>query len=141
MGSLMAANFLGLAKSLAALAKVPALISTRVAGDLNARLQAGFSAGTDPYGQAWAPLAPATLAKGRFPPPLTDTGALRGGAKLIPFPSGLRLGSTPGYGQLHMSGTSRMPKRRWFPDAGLPASWREIIQRHFSALVREGLAK
>lgn len=132
----MAANILGLAKSYAQLAKVPAIVSTRVAGELNALLQAGFSAGADPYGGAWAPLAPRTLLR-HGPPPLTASGALRGSAKLTPFPSGLRVAATPYYGDFHMSGTSRMPKRRWFPDAGLPASWRAVIEARYKATVAE----
>lgn len=134
----MARNVLGLAKSYRQLARVPALVGPAAASEINALLAAGFAGGTDPYGQGWAPLSPRTLRK-HGPPPLTDSGALRGSARVLALPSGLKLGGTPGYGDYHMSGTSRMPKRRWFPDAGLPASWREAIQNAFSRLCREAM--
>lgn len=124
----MARNILGLAKSMRQLKRIPSQIVTAVAPRLNALIQQGFSQGTDPYGIAWAPLKPATLAKGRTPPPLTEFGALRGSAVLTPASgAGLILGTPPFYGPIHMAGTDDMAKRRYFPDAGLPSAWRAVI--------------
>lgn len=137
------ANILGLAKSLRALADVPAQIAKTVAGDLNRRIQAGFDAGSDPYGAAWGALKPATIAKGRTPPPLTDSGALRGNTYLEPMAgAGLQLaGGFFSYGVYHMQGTARMVKRRFFPDAGLPASWREDIQAAYTDVLKKAMGK
>jgi hypothetical protein len=134
----MALNYLGLAKTYAQLARVPDDVADDVADAWNARLQAGFDGGTDPYGNAWTALRPATLAKGRFPPPLTEGWALRNSAVLRALAGfGLELDPSPFYGVYHMSGTDYMAKRRYFPDAGLPAVWRQDLQKALSKRVKE----
>lgn len=45
--------------------------------EIRKRIEAQFNEGKNPYGTPWKPLAPATLRKGRHPPPLTDTGKMR----------------------------------------------------------------
>ena len=45
----------------------------RVAEKLQEQLDYQYETGTDPNNEGWAELAPATLARGRKPPPLTDT--------------------------------------------------------------------
>lgn len=140
MGGAVAANVLGLAKSYAQLARLPQDVAERAAPLLNARLAAGFAGGTDPYGGGWAPLAPRTLLR-HGPPPLTHTGALRGSAQFAPMTNGWRLESVPFYAEFHMSGTKRMPKRRWLPDSGLPATWREDIQLTMTQVALEKMGK
>src|SRR5690606_17437543 len=71
-------NAFGLARALRELVRVPSQIAGAVSDAINDRIQAGFDQGTDPYGSPWAELAPYTLAKGRTPPPLTESGGLRG---------------------------------------------------------------
>jgi len=133
-------NLLGLAKSAAQLRRVPSQIARPVADQVNALIQAGFDAGRDPYGHGWEPLAEATLAKGRFPPPLTDTRKMRAQAITIPMGgSGLQLAPQVSYGQHHMSGTPDMPKRRYWPDAGLPSAWRQIIREEMHRQTQENL--
>lgn len=87
-----------------------------------------FSAGVDPYGQPWAPLRPATLSRGRTPPPLTDTGAMHAGIQVTV--SGSELAARvdePGIH--HQYGTANMARRRVLPDAegGLPDTWGEAL--------------
>jgi hypothetical protein len=52
-----------------------------IADELQAGLEREFSEGTDPYGSPWAPLAPATVARGRSAPPLTATGRMAASAQ------------------------------------------------------------
>lgn len=136
----MAANLLGLAKSLKQLSQVPSLVSRDIAADFNGFLAAGFSAGEDPYGQGWAGLKAATIAKGRSNPPLDASGALKGSIRLVPMAGAgvmLASGLGPYYGMFHMSGTKHMAKRRYFPDSGLPARWRRSIKESFKQRVKE----
>lgn len=140
----MARNLLGLAKTLRGLSKVPSQIAVEVSRDLNRRLEAGFAMGVDPYGHMWAKLRPATIAKGRFPPPLTDKGAMRARTRLIPMAgAGLKLKESLGGApeRFHMGGTRYMAKRRFFPDAGLPASWRADIRKVAARVFRKASGK
>ena len=97
-----------------------------------------FVLGADPYGETWAPLAPATLAKGRTPPPLTDTGAMRESLRVAVTETAIvaSLENPAGY---HQDGTRYMPARPVLPDyaRGLPDAWRASItdagQRVFEA--------
>lgn len=97
-----------------------------------------FVLGADPYGETWAPLAPATLAKGRTPPPLTDTGAMRESLRVSVTETAIvaSIASPAGY---HQDGTKYMPARPVLPDyaRGLPDAWRASItdagQRVFEA--------
>ena len=112
------------------LSDVPARTAALAAPRINALIQAGFDAGTDPYGTAWKPLRPATLAKGRFPPPLTATGRMRSGTKVRPRAggrAGLVLVVGASYARFHQTGTRYMAARRIAPTRGMPASWRREI--------------
>lgn len=140
----MATNFLGLAKTLRALSVVPSQIAAEVAGDLNRRLEAGFAMGVDPYGGLWAKLQPATIDKGRSPPPLTAKGGMRGGTELIPAAgAGLKLKESlsDSPDRFHMGGTKFMAKRRFFPDAGLPALWRDDIRKVSERTFRKAMGQ
>lgn len=125
----MARNVAGLARSLAGLARIVPAIAPELAVRFNARLERGFAEGVDPYGGAWAALKPSTIKRWkRSPPPLTATGALRAASKVVAQGLTLVFSDGPSYGRFHMSGTEHMAKRRYYPDAGLPASWREDIR-------------
>jgi len=52
-----------LAQRMRDLASVPARAARKVAGRLQELLEDEFSAGADPYGNAWEPLAPVTIEK------------------------------------------------------------------------------
>lgn len=87
-----------------------------------------FTLGSDPYGEAWAPLAPATLAKGRAMPPLTDTGAMRESLRVSVSEASI-VASLPDPAGYHQDGTRYMPARPVLPDyaRGLPDAWRASI--------------
>ena len=96
--------------------------------EIHETIQSEFVLGTDPYGETWAPLAPATLAKGRTPPPLTDTGAMRESLRVSVTEAAITasMDSPAGY---HQDGTRYMPARPVLPDyaRGLPDAWRAAI--------------
>jgi hypothetical protein len=100
-----------------------------------------FTLGSDPYGKPWAQLAPATLAKGRAMPPLTDTGRMRESLRVnVGVRSIVATVDDPaGY---HQEGTRYMPARPILPNdaQGLPDAWRaalsEAAQRILAAKER-----
>lgn len=118
----------GLARALRELTAVPSQIAGGVADSITARLAAGYAAGTDPHGAAWAPLRPATLAKGRTPPPLTDTGVMAAGTLArATGGAGIAL-EAPDPAGIHFAGTAFMAARPPLPSNGLPATWRADIR-------------
>jgi hypothetical protein len=134
-------NIIGLRRALKELAGVRSSMAPFVADAVTARLRVGFLSGVDPYGSPWAPLRPATLAKGRHPPPLTDTGKLSSGTRGKPMRgSGVAI-IVPDlhYAGYHMTGTSRMAARPYLPTKGLPATWRDDIRFIFANALRQGL--
>jgi phage gpG-like protein len=132
----------GYARALADLASVPAQIAPRVALRIAADIQQNFSAGVDPYGRAWAPLRPRTLAKGRHPPPLTDTGRGRSGIRVFAMSgAGVAMTSDVSYMGIHQDGSPRMAARKFFPEGVLPAKWRAIWQEELTLSTRARLAR
>lgn len=125
--------------TLRALSEVP----SRVAADASVRIAGlideSFDAGIDPYGRPWAPLKPYTLAKGRFPPPLTDSGAMRSSIDVHPTAgAGIEVTIGTDYATFHQAGTRDMVQRQILPQsAGLAPSWREAI----AEAVRTNVAK
>ncbi len=127
-------NAAGYAKTLRQLGRtVPARMARVAASALTAKLQAGFDAGSDPYGNGWAPLATGGASH------LEKSGAMRAGTRVVPASgSGLNM-LAPSPANFHQSGTSRMPARRVLPDNGVPASWGHILQEAFTEALREAL--
>jgi phage gpG-like protein len=118
-------------RAFAELARVPSKVARKVATGISAEIQKNFDLGLDVYGRPWAPLAPATLRKGRTPPPLTDTGAGRESIEVKPTRGagiGIKVGTR--YMRFHQSGASkgnwRLPIRMFLPTNVLPKAWRKI---------------
>ena len=134
-----------LADRIADLAEVPSRASKAVSFEIEGFLQDEFDAGRDPYGSAWVPLSEATLAKGRTPPPLTDTGALRDGLRVRPLPgSGIAITSDELYAAPHQTGWSGAqgdgPARPILPALSeLPEAWTEAIDEAVAKEFRNGL--
>lgn len=117
-------------RALRELASVPSRVSTAYAERLRQELDKQFATGTDAYGRAWAPLRPATLRKGRHPPPLTDTGHMSRNITVLPMQgAGVRLVSLAEYSVYHQTGTTHMVARPFFPTSVLPAKWRRILDQ------------
>lgn len=126
------------ARALRDLAKVPAAIAAPVAHALTARTRKDFRSGHDAYGRAYAPLAPASLDRGRRPPPLRKYARF---AHVRPLPgSGVAMLNEHPQAGFHQTGTSRMPKRIVVPDGAVPAEWRRIIEREFKRALRKAAA-
>ena len=122
-------------QTLGRLAEVPRRAAVIAAPQLTKLLRQQFAEGVDPYGRAWAPLSAATLAKGRRPPPLTATRALRRGTRasvLRANYAGIHLSLGAPYGYFHQVGfrvgRRRVPARRILPQTGVPSAWRAVVQ-------------
>lgn len=117
-------------RALRDLAAVPSKVAADVARAMKQDLLMRFARGEDPYGRAWAPLKPATLAKGRRPPPLTDTGRGKHGIRFSPLRgAGVGIRSTVRYMRYHMRATPDRAARKFLPEGTLPKNWRVIWQR------------
>lgn len=103
-------------------------VAAKIAPRLRTLVEGQFASGDDPYGVAWAPLRPSTIAKGRGAPPLTDTGMMRASVSSVVVANTVLLAaSIPA--DFHQLGTVNMDQRQIFPDAsrGLPADWEKVI--------------
>jgi hypothetical protein len=112
------------------LSDVPARTAAIASPQLDRLVRQQFANGTDPYGRPWAPLKPATLARGRRPPPLTASGRLAAGTGVKVRPgkrAGLVFKIGAPYGTFHQTGTRYMQARRILPQQGLPREWRRIL--------------
>lgn len=120
--------FSDLAASIRKLAEVPAQVAKGASEAIAQQIQDDFAAGLDPYGNAWEPLAEATLDKGRTPPPLTDTGAMRDSVSVTPM-AGAGISITIDDPAVHHQyGTINMPARPVFPNQReLPDTWQRAI--------------
>lgn len=113
-------------------------IATRAKPKVEALIEEEFATGKDPYGRNWAPLAKATIAKGRKPPPLTDTGKMRASVDVQPTSYGLHI-SVLGPSRYHQLGTEHMWARPILPMDKLPPRWIETIEQATSeALASKG---
>ncbi len=129
--------------ALAKLVTVPSQIAPAVAKKINRELQRGFDAGQDPYGKAWAPLRPRTLAKGRHPPPLTDTHAGRNSVKAAASQdAGVVITVGVPYMGIHQAGDPpRMVARRFLPVARLPQAWKDIWELELIRATKKRLSR
>ncbi len=120
-----------ISKLVAALAGVPSRAAPSVARGIRVLIGKQFTAGRDPFGNPWRVLRPATIAKGRHPPPLTDTRKMRRNIRVKAIrPAGIAV-TVPDPGSLHQTGTRRMARRQILPlsPPRLPAPWRKVIER------------
>lgn len=123
------------ARALRELAKVPAVVSREVAVGIRRQVKRDFAAGVDAYGRAYAPLAPASLARGRTPPPLRKYARHVAVAPL--GSSGVALTVSHPQAGFHQTGTRHMPKRVVFPDGPMPAAWNDIVAKALAKHVRK----
>ena len=120
---------------------VPSQAATAAAKSIGKLIDEEFSAGENPYGKAWAALRPATLAMGRRPPPLTDTGKMRAGVKVKAAQNaGIVITIDAEYAKFHQTGTDNMAQRAILP-AGreLPEDWQDAIEDAFEKTLRKKL--
>jgi hypothetical protein len=127
-----------LADRVADLSEVPSRASKRVAFKLESFLEEEFDDGADPYGTPWAPLAESTLERGRRPPPLTDSHAMRDDARVRPLRgAGVAMTVDAAYAPPHQTGWANAPARPILPArAELPRRWAEAIKSAVSDAMR-----
>jgi hypothetical protein len=119
-------SFANLKKVISQLARVPSQVAAGASEGIADAIRAEFDGGADPFGHPWEPLTEATLAKGRTPPPLTDTNAMRDGVEVRAM-SGSGISVTiPDPGVHHQYGTKYMVARPVFPDR-MPDTWKRAI--------------
>ena len=131
-----------LAELVANMASLPSRISKRVSEDLEPMIQQQFDEGVDPYGNPWEPLASATIDKGRSPPPLTETGAMRDSLSVKPLQSSGISIKLDHPALPHQSGwqgpQGSGPARPILPVGGeLPPAWKAMIDRIASEEMRK----
>jgi hypothetical protein len=147
-GANLAAAELGrLIKTIERLSDLPRRVAIEAAPKLTDELRRQFDRGVDPYGRPWAPLKPATLAKGRHAPPLTDSGELRDGTRAMVAPggrAGIRLVLGAPYGFFHQvgyrNGRTKVPPRRILPQYGIPRAWALILRQAARVAARKAVA-
>lgn len=112
------------------LASIPARVAKDASKRIASLIDTQFNDGVDPYGEPWAPLMPATIKKGRTPPPLTDTRAMRDGVTVSPGKgAGVTIEIEADYAQYHQAGTANMVARPILPaEADLPDEWQDAIE-------------
>lgn len=117
-----------LEENLARLAEVPSRATAEAATEITKELKKEFAAGRDPYGKNWAALRPSTIKRGRKPPPLTASGALRDGTEAVPMRgAGIMITVGEPYGVFHQTGTKNMVARPILPSKSFPKTWLKAI--------------
>ncbi len=135
--SAMDRQVLGVLNRLAAVAPRVAELAAPV---IASAVEAEYANGRDPYGQPWAPLRPATLRKGRRPPPLTDMGLMRGRTTVranVNGRPGIAVSLPLRPGAFHQAGTSRMVARQVLPYRGIPRMWADALRSAALQAMRE----
>jgi hypothetical protein len=122
-----------MAERLSELAAVPSRAARGASTRLEALVQDEFDRGVDPYETPWRPLSPATLAKGRTPPPLTDTHVMRDSLRVRPLAGagvGVTIDHPAGPHQTGWSGPQgEGPARPILPARGeMPDAWIDAIE-------------
>jgi len=111
------------------LAQVPARVSHRSALAITKLWRANYNAGQDPYGKAWAPNAPSTIARKGHARVMVETGATLDETRAVPMGGAgvsLRTGHKAAW---HLEATSNRPARPVVPLRGVPPTWRAAMQR------------
>lgn len=120
-----------LEENLAELAEVPSRAAKDACIGIRSAIREQFLKGIDPYGKPWESLAPATIAKGRKPPPMTDTGTMKLGMQVRPMGgSGIAVTSDAEYLGFHQgqgSPNANVPPRHVLPEGELPETWEDAI--------------
>lgn len=133
-----------LAANVAKLASVPARASKRVAKEIKALIEEEFDHESDPYGNAWKPLADSTVARKGFTTILEDSRAMRDSLSVTPS-RGAGVSITIDHpSEDHQTGwdgpQGSGPARPILPGGRMPARWNETIKESVRAEVRKAVA-
>lgn len=129
-----------LAQRVADLATVPSRASRRVATEIAGLIEEEFQAETDPYGNAWRPHAPATIARWGEHPILHLSGAMHGGIRVAPMTgAGISI-TVPHPGAPHQTGwqgpQGSGPARPILPSGKMPSRWAGAIKAAIADEIR-----
>ncbi len=126
-------------KKLEAIAAAPPKIAALAASQIATAVDREFAQGSDPYGDAWAALSESTTSKGRFDPPLNDTGAMKGSATASAEGTSVRV-TVEEPANFHQSGTADMPARPILPTDGgaLPDAWNAAYEAAAKRILPKG---
>ena len=93
--------------------------------DIKAFVDDRFETSTDPTGQPWRPLKPATIKRrrGSTARPLIDTANLRNSIAARPGARSVRIGTVVPYAPVHQMGGRHVPQRRFLPFAPDGTEW------------------
>jgi hypothetical protein len=125
--------------NLAKLARVPSQVAGDASEGIRSEIEAEFEGGHDPYGKSWEALAESTIARGRRPPPLTDSGDMAAVDVHPTSGAGIAIEFGPEYSGFHQTGTKNMPARKPLPEAGFPTSWSKAIADAATARVEKAM--
>ena len=104
-------------------------VTSVAAADTMTLIDDSFASSTSPAGEAFAPLAPSTIAKRRYGSgerrvtPMIDTGRARSSMFARGERDGLRFGTNVGYVRPHVTGGTFLPKRNPLPAELIGGSW------------------
>src|SRR5687767_3617731 len=121
--------------------RVPSQIAAPLSKLIAKDIQQNFTLGQDAYEKPWKPLAPATLRKGRTPPPLTDTGKGRKSIRVKPSKdAGIVITVSDAKMKFHQVGARpQLPRRSFLPTNTLPKTWRLYWDAEYSKALRKKL--
>lgn len=128
-----------LAYTLRGLLAIPATASREVAAALKNQIDLDTSSGKDCYGKNFAPLKPATVARGRKPPPMVATGASLDATTVKPAAGAGVVVQLGGHYPHHMKATANRAARRTLPVGTRPAMWTARIKRAVDSAVKRAL--
>ncbi len=113
-------------------------IAAEAAPKIEALVSQEFSAQKDPYGKAWAPLAPSTVRRKGSSRILTHTGAMASSVNVKAEGASIAL-SIDDPGIHHQFGTKHMPARPVLPSDSLPQAWQDEIEGAAARAVAKAL--
>lgn len=126
--------------NLNALARVPSRVAADGARGIKNQIDLDTSSGLDCYGRPFAPLRPATVAKGRRPPPMVDTGESLDKTTVRPLRGAGIAVILGGWYQYHLRATANRAARQVVPvRSGLPATWRTRLKTAETMAVKRAL--
>lgn len=134
----MARSLAEYSRALSDLGKVPARMSASVAKDIKALIVKQFATGTDPYGNAWAPLKASTLKRKKSNMILVETNDMFNSINVAPMQGAgvaITIDETPAI--YHQRGTGKMAARPILPKYVLPKAWRAAIQKRYTETLRK----
>jgi hypothetical protein len=127
-------------RAMRSLARVPAVASVEGAKAIKREIERSFKSARDPYGNAWAPHAPATIKKWGKHKLLQLTGKGRASIVVRPLPGAGIYVESPSEGlAFAQGGTKNEPKRRFLPENQLPATWNRALEKATDKAIKESL--